>query len=217
MFRDGFLQMGTWRNIPLRVHWSTPLGALFFGRFEFVPVFWLAFFLLILFHEMGHALVVRRLGGTVYSLDVSAFGGLCRWAGHVSPIGRACIAWGGVWAQLLLFAGTQAAIAVHGAPTTLSMGHLVHAFTVTNWWIMLLNLIPVPPLDGAEAWRLFPLLHYHWQRKRSARRAARAKAKLLRYSKQLGDIEARLGEPATEINATVAELFAELKNERYKH
>ena len=29
------------RGIPLRVHWSAPLAALFFGRFEFVPVFWL--------------------------------------------------------------------------------------------------------------------------------------------------------------------------------
>lgn len=163
-------------------------------------------------------MVVRHLGGKVYSLDVSALGGLCRWAGHISPIGRACIAWGGVWAQLLLFAGTHLAIAVHGAPSNHAMGDLVYVFTLTNVWVMLLNLLPVPPLDGAEAWRLFPLLKYRWQRRRSAARAAKATAKLLNYGRQLDNgIEARLGEPAAEINATVAELFEELKNERYKH
>ncbi|MEZ4248025.1 MAG: hypothetical protein R3B99_07280 [Polyangiales bacterium] len=36
MFSTGFWTIGRYRGIPIRLHWSIPLGALF-GRFAFVP------------------------------------------------------------------------------------------------------------------------------------------------------------------------------------
>ncbi len=35
-------------------------------------------------------------------------------------------------------------------------------FLGANLWLIAINLIPIPPLDGAEAWQLFQ----HWKRRR---------------------------------------------------
>lgn len=216
MLKNGYLHIGTWRRIPIRVHWSTPVGMLLFGRFQFVPAFWLAFLLIVLLHEMGHAYVVRRVGAKVHSIDVLAIGGLCHWSGDVSPIARACIAWGGVWAQMILLAGTYLALAVHGWPTTLEMAQLAAAFTTTNIWMILFNLFPVRPLDGAEAWALFPLLKNRWQQRRAVARSVNARLAGLMHLHEDDGLEARLGEPAADVKATVGKLLADLKAENAK-
>ncbi len=75
---DGYLQLGTVRGVPIRLHWSTALGALFFSRFKFAPAFWLGFVLLVLVHEVGHAWVAQRLGHRALAIEVTGFGGLCK-------------------------------------------------------------------------------------------------------------------------------------------
>ena len=74
MLRDGYLTIGRYRGIPLRVHVITPLEALVFSTFRFEPDTWLAYFLLILLHEIGHALLVMRYRLDVLSIDIQAFG-----------------------------------------------------------------------------------------------------------------------------------------------
>src|SRR3954469_24579295 len=100
-FQNGFLVIGHWRKVPIRVHWTMPFGALLLSRFRFAPVVWAAFFVLVLIHEIGHAFVVQRVRATAIAVEVHAFGGLCRWQGDVTPLARAAIAWGGVWAQMV--------------------------------------------------------------------------------------------------------------------
>ena len=165
----GYLTLGRWEGARVRAHWTLPLGALVFGGGRFVPGFWLGFFLLVLIHEVGHALLVRRRGYRVVSIDIHGVGGECRWQGEATPIHRAQIAWGGVHAQLLAFAVAAGVMAVVGEPRDVFTAELASAFTTTNVMLIALNLIPVPPLDGAEAWKLPRLL-----RERAARRAARA-------------------------------------------
>lgn len=161
------------RGAPVRLHWSAPLGVYAFSGFRFEPVYLLASLGLVLLHEVGHALVVRAAGGRVVELELNGLGGYCRWQGEVSPIGRAAIAFGGVWAQLaLLFA----ALAL--APTGVFDGSypgrvLFWTATVGNVWMVLLNLVPLRPLDGAEAWRLPLLLGRAARRGLSARRDMR--------------------------------------------
>ena len=60
-------------------------------------------------------------------------------------------------------------------------------FTGTNFLIILINLIPVPPLDGAQAWQLIPLLYRRWRKRRLTHRAAaiRQNIKLLRATDAL--------------------------------
>jgi Zn-dependent protease len=163
----GYLTVLRVRGVPVRLHWTLPLCALLAGRLEFVPALWLGFLLLVLIHEAGHALVVRRTGHEVLGIDVLGIGGLCHWEGEATPMQRSMIAWGGVWAQMALWVATQAVILAAGAPTSSFWAQMATAFTSVNVWIMLVNLLPIPPLDGAEAWPLFGMLWARWKRRRS--------------------------------------------------
>jgi Zn-dependent protease len=151
------------------LHWTLPLGAFAFGHGRIAPGFWLGFFLIIVLHEIGHALLVRRFGYRVTSIEVHGLGGVCRWQGDTTAMHRAQIAWGGVNAQALVFIVTVAATGLLGEPTDPFTSQLVRAFTVTNAWLIALNLLPIPPLDGAEAWKLGKLIRD--RRRRGGRKA----------------------------------------------
>jgi len=174
----GYLHLGRWRGAPIRIHWTTPLGAIVFSGFEIAPGLWLGFLLLVLIHELGHATVVRLCRQRVVSVDIHGLGGVCRWHGEVTPIRRASIAWGGVWAQMLLLAATLLWKTFAGAPSGVFIADLVRAFVQTNVMLMGLNLMPIAPLDGAEAWALPGLLLGRWRRARALRRAGRRRAAL---------------------------------------
>lgn len=144
-------------RVPVRLHWSVLLGLLVFSGFHFDPIGWLGVLALILVHEAGHALVVKWAGGRATAIELTGFGGLCRWEGDVSPIGRAAIAWGGIWGQLVVLAVAMALPALGAAPDSRVGFHLWSIATQSNVWLIAFNLLPVSPLDGAEAWPL-PLL-----------------------------------------------------------
>lgn len=158
--------------MPIRLHWSIPLGALLFGHFQFVPGFWLGFVLLVLFHELGHAYLAHRRRLDVLEVQVHGLGGVCVHASG-SPFDNAIVAWGGVLAQALFLIPAYAI--PHFVPVTnVYVAQLVWAFTTTNLWLIGLNLIPIEPLDGAQAWQLPKL----WlERRRGKKRRARPKPK----------------------------------------
>lgn len=159
-------------GVPVRIHWSVPLFALLAGGIKIAPGAWLAAVLLVLLHEAGHAFVVRRVGARATALDVLGFGGLCWWEGDVTPIQRAYIAWGGIWAQLIIFAATAACVGLLGDPTNAFVADMVRVALWSNLWLIGINLLPIPPLDGQEAWSLFPLLRRRFARRRAARASA---------------------------------------------
>lgn len=68
---------------------------------------------------------------------------------------RASIAWGGVLGQLVVLLTTLLWAKSFDPASHPFVAQLVSAFTTTNVIMMLLNLLPIHPLDGAEAWRLF--------------------------------------------------------------
>jgi len=173
-FSEGWLHIGFLSNAPIRLHWSAPLGAFFFGGFRFAPGFWLGFVIVILIHELGHAFVVRKARQTVLSVDVSGLGGVCQWVGNASPIERACISWGGVWGQMALLA------IAFPLSLLLPMVHPIQAeffdaLIRGNLFLAALNLLPMPPLDGAEAWKL-PKLLWNRRKMKAARKAVREPA-----------------------------------------
>jgi Zn-dependent protease len=148
------------------------VGALVFGRFQIVPGFWLGFFLLVLIHELGHAIVVRACGMRVNGIDIHGLGGQCRYDGYASSLKIALIAWGGVWAQLVLFAAVRIAL-LFVEPTGRFAWEMIYAFTESNLWLMALNLLPMRPLDGAEAWPLFKILWERWKLRRQIRQSVK--------------------------------------------
>ena len=152
--RGGFVQMGRWRGVPLLLHWTLPVGAFLVGRLEVVPVFWLAFVAVAAIHAAGHVYFLQRFRKQVRDVRLTGWGGEPGWSGHLTPGERTWTAWGGAIAQLVLLAGTLAAVAVFGEPATSETVQLVDAFTRANVVLVMINLIPLAPFDGAEAWRL---------------------------------------------------------------
>ena len=145
------------------MHWSALLGAFFFGRFQFVPGFWLGFFVLVVVHEIGHAFLVLKRGLRPAEVMVHGFGGHCAYAGG-TPFDHAIIAWGGVLAQLIVLFVPTAIYLFFGPPIPNAfVGDMVRAFFWTNLWLVAFNLMPFPPLDGAQAWKLPKMW---WQRRR---------------------------------------------------
>jgi Zn-dependent protease len=155
MLKAGYFRVGRLAGVDLRLHWSVPVAALVFGSLRFEPVSWLAFIAVLFVHALGHALVVRGLGLPLTGIDVAGFGGHCRFRGSADVLEHALIAWGGMAAQALLLIGTCLGGVALGHPTSHAGSLVEHAFVEVNLWILLLNLLPFPPLDGARAWRLF--------------------------------------------------------------
>jgi stage IV sporulation protein FB len=151
----GTQRIGSWRGVPVSIHWSAPIGFLLFFGFQLRPVGWLLLAAIILMHEAGHAFLVRRFRLVVYSIVLTGTGGECTWAGHATPVQRAIIAWGGVLAQvpLLLLGLALGALLPAKAPAL-----LVEATTTlvaVNVMLIGFNLLPIPMLDGWHAWRVF--------------------------------------------------------------
>jgi hypothetical protein len=159
----GYLNFGRVRGALVRVHWSAFALALLIGLLQGpvgVGLLSAVFvFTLIMAHEFGHAFMVWRYRQTVHAIEVFAFHGWCRWSGHVTAYERAMIAWGGIFAQLALLSITIP-IALIFAPFErgVFLTALVHVFTWTNLYFIGINLIPISPLDGHEAWKLVNIL-----------------------------------------------------------
>lgn len=195
MAARGYLEVGRWGGAPVRLHWTLALGALVFSQGRFALGAILGFVLLVFVHEVGHALVVRRHRLRVVAIDVHALGGVCTWSGEASPLARARIAWGGVNAQLVAFGAAVLALWTLGEPSTAFAADMAYAFTTMNGWMIALNLLPVPPLDGAEAWKLPGLLRARARaRAAGSARSARttvsaARASAARTLERLDDAE----------------------------
>ena len=150
----GYLQVGRFRGAPVRLHWTILVGAAVMTRLHFVPGSWIGVFLILLAHEIGHALLADHFGLLVIGIDVNGFGGSCTVAGTPTRRQHAVIAWGGVLAQAALLVATLAVLAVSGWPAEGFFADLADAFTWSNAGLIALNLLPIPPLDGAEAWKI---------------------------------------------------------------
>jgi Zn-dependent protease len=174
LMKSGYLRIGRFRGAPIRLHWSIPLGILLFTGFRFAPGAWLAFVVLILVHELGHALTVAISRLRVVAVDVLGIGGLCRYDGYPTPRQRVLIAWGGVLAQAALGLLTLIALVVFGRPEQPFVADVAHVFTQVNLWLILVNLLPVPPLDGVEAWGVVHLVTAARARRRMDAADARA-------------------------------------------
>jgi stage IV sporulation protein FB len=181
-------QIGKWRDVPISLHWTVLIGLpwLFYQTRSVVDtlVGFIAFFLLLLAHELGHAAVAHWRHVEVHYIRLLFIHGLCA---HDEPYHEEddiWIAWGGVAAQLavLLVAVSASLLLVTFAPgVRLLAAPLFEVLIEINLVILVVNLIPVAPLDGAKGWRALPLLQ-EWLRETSwalrLRQRADARAKV---------------------------------------
>ena len=177
VLRSGYLRVGRVAGAPIRIHWSVPIAVVVLTHFRFAPGAWLGVVLLILVHELGHAAFVARARLRIVAVDVLGFGGLCRYQGYPTPRQQVLIAWGGVIAQALLGAGTLAWILVLGMPRSPFVAEMLDCFLWSNLWLIAFNLLPIPPLDGVEAWGVIALVRAARARRRmDAAHEARTRA-----------------------------------------
>jgi Peptidase M50B-like len=155
VFHGGYWILGRFRGAQVKLHWSILVGAFVFARFQLSLGFLLAFPCLILVHEFGHALLAARLGHRVVGIEATGFGGVCQWSGNASPFDEALIAWGGVLAQLVLYVAAELWLSSSFRPSSVFGWQVAGAFTHTNLYLVAVNLMPIPPLDGARAWTIF--------------------------------------------------------------
>lgn len=164
-FAAGYLHAGHYRDAPLRLHWSLPIGMFVFTRFAVAPVAWLAFLALVLTHEAGHAALVRHYRLRVVGVDLHGIGGETHWLGRPTLRQRVAIAWAGVFAQLVAFAVVVLLNAALGPPQDAWLAEVVYVYTTANLWMMAFNLLPLAGLDGEVAWMIIPA----WRRRQRQR------------------------------------------------
>jgi stage IV sporulation protein FB len=149
--QQGWFRVGSIRGAPVTVHWSLPLAVVL--TFFVLPL-WAAVVSMILAHECGHAAFVRQCRLEVTGIELHAFGGRCRYAGHATPFQRAVIAWGGIAGQAALVALVLVAwFALPGLHGQVAEDILTIVIGV-NVVVAAVNLVPVGQLDGREAWSL---------------------------------------------------------------
>ena len=136
---------------PLRLHWSLLLGGALFCALEPRPLLLLGYAAILLVHVAGHAIALSGTQLGVTGVMLHGLGGELIGEGETTPLRRSLIALSGVGAQAVLLGATL--LARHHLPPD-----LVEAFVRRNGIVILLDLIPMRPLDGAQAWRLFPRL-----------------------------------------------------------
>lgn len=147
----------------LHVHWSAvAVAAVMLVAWHRQPELALeavaCYFGLILLHEMGHAAMAQRLGCRATDIHLSALHGLCTCDSPETTREDALVAWGGVLAQLAVALPLLALDQVPGFVSGPFAGIPIAVFGYYSVALVVFNLIPKPPLDGAKAWKLLPIL-----------------------------------------------------------
>lgn len=143
--------MNRWRiatlgDTALLVHPSVPLFALYavligHGRFMLISM------LSILLHEAAHALTAAALGHPPTSLELTPLGAVMRLddASRMPPLKQVCVLLAGPGTTLLL-----ACAALYLTEVRLLSPSIGRMLLMCNISLLLLNLLPVFPLDGGQ-------------------------------------------------------------------
>ncbi len=130
-----------------------------------------SYFGVILIHECGHMIAAQRKRCAVWSIELYPLWGITRFDEPYSRIDLCVIVWGGVVAQAIVAVPLVAWVEVFGFTRFQTVNAILAILGFFSLSIAAFNLLPIPPLDGAIAWRLLPALF-----KRSpARTAERAR------------------------------------------
>lgn len=169
-----------WRGAPIRAHLSIPVSAgvlIAFSGGRAAMVQPLALLIIILVHELGHALIACRLGLEVEAIDLHGTGGECRVSEPPTQGAAIALAWGGVAGQMALFWVPDLLGLLGLEPQHFVWRSFLAVFIGPNLLLMLINLLPIAPLDGATAWKVFPWL---WRRLRARKTSQKPRLRLHR-------------------------------------
>ncbi|HSS26519.1 MAG TPA: hypothetical protein VLL50_01065 [Usitatibacter sp.] len=171
---ENYWRLGTWGRIPVAMHWTVLLAfAWMYLVFWSLPGTLLgaaALFAVMIIHEMGHVLVLRR---RKVPIDSITFFGVHGTTSHVpSSQGiEIAVAWAGVVAQVVLLVITLSVAPLldfSSVPALLAWawGVIYLVFTKLNVFLMVIALLPIGPFDGRAAWSIFSYVKAVRRRKR---------------------------------------------------
>jgi stage IV sporulation protein FB len=174
-----FWQLGAWRGVPVALHWTVLFVFVwlyfFFRDFLATVIASVAFFVLLVVHELGHAAMLRWKKIEVERITFFGLHGSTEysWASAANEI---LIAWGGVAAQLSLLLIALAVSFVPGISSTPIIATIavpvLFVFIQVNIFMMVVALLPIGPFDGRRAWAVIPRTR---DRMRQRRKAANAR------------------------------------------
>ncbi len=143
----GFVRVARIGGVPIDVHWSCVSGGLMLsaaGAFKpelLVPLM-VAYVLVVLVHEAGHAIAATILGLKVYGIRLIGLGGYCLGEPASGPRNIAVLYSAGMITQLLSFAAALFAHAIRSGPEGPILGSFIVAFTLGNALVFAYSLIP---------------------------------------------------------------------------
>lgn len=157
--REGTFRVGTVLGFPVRfsVGWligaATPvlLAARWYTSPWWAVVEYVGIFVLIFLHELGHALAGRAVGADVDGILLHPFGGATMVQLPQRPVATLLTVGAGPLVNLL--AVPALALIGHVATDAGIAGdplRLIRVLQTVNTWLLLLNLLPVFPLDGGR-------------------------------------------------------------------
>jgi Zn-dependent protease len=156
-------KIGRLRSMPIYLHWTVLLG-LPWMYFQYrgvaaTSMAFVAFVVLMLLHELGHAGVAIHRGVPVHEIRLFFIHGQCTHDEPYYETDHILIAWGGVAAQtiVLIVALAVGKGLLWWQPLWyFQLAPLFNVFVETNVCIIAFNLIPLRGLDGEVAWRALP-------------------------------------------------------------
>ena len=152
----GYVRVARIDGMGIDVHWSCFIGGVVLSApSSFNPRLMLplivGYLLVILVHEMGHAIAARSQGLPVYGIRLRGMGGHCVTGVTAGARATFIVFSAGLFAQLLLFLVTLQACRTWTRPEPSTLGAFVFAFTFGNAAAFVFSLIPSTSRNGLHS------------------------------------------------------------------
>lgn len=155
-----FIEIFKFKGVPIMFHWSTLVIVLLIfitsisnTTFPISLMYWL---IILIGHELGHMWFASRLDLKSTKIEIYPIGGLCYSEEAQTEYENALVAWGGIIVQAMIFIPVFILSFIVNNPSY-ELKELFYYLGTLNLIIALINLVPIPPLDGAKAWKWIPL------------------------------------------------------------
>ena len=157
---NGYLYPFYIKGIPVLIHWSFPAGGIFLAfmlgdtSLDTVISLIIAYTLLIIVHEFGHAFAAKLYSLKVHAVLITASGGWCYADIPTTISSKLFFYGGGLIAQLLLLAITIVLLLVFGSPSSTIINSFALVFTIINALMIAINIYPSKGTDGKHLWSI---------------------------------------------------------------
>jgi Zn-dependent protease len=160
--RQGSLHLFRVAGINVFLHWSWFIVAMIeiasrrgsYGSLTFNALEYVALFVIVLLHEMGHAFACRSVGGRADEIVLWPLGGVAYVAPPMRPGATLWSIVAGPLVNVVLVFVLGGLLALSGtagwADAAPDAARLLHAMWYVNLGLLIFNVLPVYPLDGGQ-------------------------------------------------------------------